>query len=84
MAENKKSFVLYTDLIHTLTHLAPEEQGDLFMHILKYVNGKNVIISKLSLKLEIVAIIFCDAVIVVSKNVVEEVSFVWDSIIFVA
>jgi len=41
MAENKKSFILYTDLIHTVSKLPNEKAGELFKHILDYVNGKN-------------------------------------------
>jgi len=43
MAENKKSFVLYTDLIHTVQHLTDEQTGKLFKHILSYVNDENPI-----------------------------------------
>ena len=38
MAENKKSFVLYADLLHTIDHLTNEEKGLLFTHLLEYVN----------------------------------------------
>ncbi len=38
MAENKKSFILYCDLIHTIEKMPPEKAGELFVHILKYVN----------------------------------------------
>lgn len=38
MAENKKGFVLYADLIHTVEKLSSEKAGDLFKHILRYVN----------------------------------------------
>lgn len=38
MAENKKSFVLYCDLIHTVESLTDEEAGNLFKHLLRYVN----------------------------------------------
>ena len=52
MAENKKSFILYCDLIHTVKHLTDEQKGKLFIHILEYVNGGNPqtdnIITKLS------------------------------------
>ena len=41
MAENKKSFVLYCDLIHTIKKMPPEKAGELFLHILKYVNDEN-------------------------------------------
>ena len=38
MAENKKSFVLYADLIYTLEKMPSDKAGDLFKHILRYVN----------------------------------------------
>ena len=38
MAENKKSFVLYADLIYTVEKLPDKKAGELFKHILKYVN----------------------------------------------
>lgn len=38
MAEGKKSFILYCDLIHTIEKMPPEKAGELFLHILKYVN----------------------------------------------
>lgn len=41
MAEDKKSFLLYCDLIHTLKHLPKEKLGELFLHILEYVNDEN-------------------------------------------
>lgn len=41
MATDKKSFVLYCDLIHTIDQLTNEQAGDLFKHILKYVNDQN-------------------------------------------
>jgi hypothetical protein len=41
MAENKKSFVLYADLIKSIEHLTNEEKGILFNHLLEYVNDKN-------------------------------------------
>lgn len=41
MAENKKSFVLYTDIHHTLKLLSDEQAGKLFKHILSYVNDEN-------------------------------------------
>ena len=41
MAENKKSFVLYADLIHTVNKMPSDKAGDLFKHILSYVNDKN-------------------------------------------
>lgn len=41
MAENKKSFLLYCDLIHTIEKMPKENAGELFLHILKYVNDQN-------------------------------------------
>jgi len=41
MAENKKSFVLYSDLIHTVSKMPSDKAGDLFKHILAYVNDQN-------------------------------------------
>lgn len=38
MAENKKSFLLYCDLIYTVEELTDEEAGKLFKHTLRYVN----------------------------------------------
>lgn len=44
MAENKKSFVLYCDLIKSIEHLTNEEKGILFNHLLEYVNDKNPVL----------------------------------------
>ena len=41
MAEGKKSFLLYCDLIHTVNLLSDEKAGELFKHVLDYVNDKN-------------------------------------------
>lgn len=41
MAENKKSFVLYADLIHTVNKMPSDKAGELFKHILLYVNDQN-------------------------------------------
>lgn len=41
MAENKKSFVLYCDLIHTVRKMPKDKVADLFLHILAYVNDEN-------------------------------------------
>jgi hypothetical protein len=41
MAEGKKSFVLYTDLIHVVKKLPNEQRGKLFLHLLQYVNDLN-------------------------------------------
>ena len=41
MAENKKSFVLYADLLHTVDKMPSNKAGELFKHILEYVNDKD-------------------------------------------
>lgn len=41
MAENKKSFILYCDLIHQVEGLTDDEAGRLIKHLLRYVNDKN-------------------------------------------
>jgi len=41
MATDKKSFLLYCDIIHTVEQLTDEQAGDLFKHILRYVNDLN-------------------------------------------
>lgn len=41
MAENKKSFILYCDLIHTVNKLPDDKAGLLFKHLLSYVNDEN-------------------------------------------
>jgi len=41
MAENKKSFVLYADLLHTVQKLPDEKAGVLLKTILEYVNDLN-------------------------------------------
>lgn len=38
---NKKSVLLYCDLIHTIEPLTDEEAGRLFKHYLRYINGLN-------------------------------------------
>lgn len=43
MAENKKSFILYCDLIHTVKKLPDDKAGLLFKHLLSYVNDENPI-----------------------------------------
>ena len=44
MAENKKSFILYADLKHTLSKVPDDVAGRLFKVILEYVNDNNPII----------------------------------------
>lgn len=41
MAENKKGFILYADLIHVVKKLPSKKAGELFLHILQYVNDEN-------------------------------------------
>ena len=51
MAEGKKSFVLYADLIHTLEKMPSEKAGELFKHILRYVNDQNPVANDLIIEL---------------------------------
>ncbi len=44
MAENKKSFILYTDMIHTVRKLPKGKQAELFMAILEFVNDENPVV----------------------------------------
>lgn len=41
MAEGKKSFLLYTDIQHVVAKLTDVEAGQLFKHLLAYVNDEN-------------------------------------------
>ena len=41
MAEDKRSFLIYADLIHTVKKLSKEQEGELFNIILDYVNDVN-------------------------------------------
>lgn len=43
MAKEKKGFILYCDIIHTIEKLSDEQSGKLFKHILKYVNDQEPI-----------------------------------------
>ena len=43
MATGKKSFLLYCDVIHTVEQLTDTEAGELFKHILRYVNDQDPI-----------------------------------------
>lgn len=40
MATEKKSFVMYVDVLHTVKHLNDEQAGELFKHLLAYVNDE--------------------------------------------
>lgn len=44
MAEGKKSFILYCDLINEIDHLTDEEKGRLFQHLLEYVNDMDPVL----------------------------------------
>lgn len=44
MAENKKSFLIYSDTINNISHLTNEEKGILFQHLLEYVNDLNPVL----------------------------------------
>ena len=41
MSKDKKSFVIYTDLIHTFEHLSNEQRGEVIWWVLEYVNDKD-------------------------------------------
>lgn len=41
MQEDKKRFLLDNNLIHTLSHLSNDKAGELFKHILAYVNNQD-------------------------------------------
>jgi hypothetical protein len=51
MAEDKKSFLLYVDLIHTVSKMPNEKAGELFKHILSYVNDENPVTEDLIVQL---------------------------------
>ena len=51
MAENKKSFVLYADLIHTVKKMPKNKAGELLLTILAYVNDENPVINDLLISL---------------------------------
>ena len=41
MADGKKSFLIYCDVYHTVKKLSDIQAGQLFKHILSYVNDEN-------------------------------------------
>jgi len=43
MAKDKKSFILYSDIIHTVEKLTDSDAGQLLKHLLRYVNDQNPI-----------------------------------------
>ncbi len=44
MANKKKSFILYADLIHTVRKMPIDKAGELFLTILQYVNDENPVV----------------------------------------
>lgn len=50
MAQNKKSFLLYADLINTVEKLTDQKAGKLFKTILQYVNDRNPVVEDLLLQ----------------------------------
>lgn len=51
MAEGKKSFLLYCDVIHTVNKLTNEQAGKLFKHVLAYVNDVNPVCDDLIIEI---------------------------------
>ena len=51
MANDKKSFLLYTDIYFTVKKLTDEQAGILFKHILSYVNDENPVINNVIIDL---------------------------------
>jgi len=51
MAEGKKSFILYADLIHTVKRMPHDKAGALFKTILEYVNDENPIVDDLLIEI---------------------------------
>lgn len=50
MAENKKSFILYTDKLEMWEECTNEEAGQLIKHILRYVNDENPVLENRDLR----------------------------------
>ena len=51
MAEDKKSFILYADIIHTVRKMPKDKQAELFLTILSYVNDENPVVEDLIVSL---------------------------------
>lgn len=51
MAENKKSFLLYANIIHTVKKLSKDHVAELFLTILEYVNDNNPVVNDISVDL---------------------------------
>ena len=45
MAEEKKGFLLYADLIHVVRKMPKDKAGELFLTILEYVNDENPVVT---------------------------------------
>jgi hypothetical protein len=56
MAENKKSFILYSDQRDIFDELSNEDAGELIKHIFKYVNDENPITDNSHVKLAFISI----------------------------
>ena len=52
MAENKKGFVLYAEMLNVVSQLPDEMAGKLFKIILQYVNDNEVCVDDLLLKID--------------------------------
>ena len=51
MAENKKSFLLYANIIHTVKKLSKDQVAELFLTILEYVNDNNPVVNDIAVDL---------------------------------
>ena len=51
MAENKKSFVLYCEIIESVKKLTDQQAGKLFKTILMYVNDENPVVDNILIDL---------------------------------
>ena len=51
MAKDKTSFLLYSDVWHTVEKLTDEQSGRLFKHILRYVNDQNPVLNDIIIEL---------------------------------
>lgn len=51
MAKDKRSFLLYSDVFYTVEKLTDEKAGQLFKHLLAYVNDKNPVTDDIILQI---------------------------------
>ena len=56
MAENKKSFILYRDILEVADELSDQDAGQLFKHILNYVNDNHPVTDNPIVKLSFIPI----------------------------